>query len=86
MGVSNNFTIIARDVFGNEQVDETSLGTLGLVVNGSGASETEVNFAGNGTYTAEFWANTTGEHQVFVLIDGANVFGSPFDVIIAPGR
>ena len=84
VGDWNNFTVLARDVFENDQVDQTS-GTFTISVNGTSDGSTSFQFLGNGTYHFAYQVNTSGAHGVNVFMDGEHIFGSPFSVDLTPG-
>ncbi len=82
-GTPTDVVVSLRDAFGNPVTN--AAGTISVPVSGANTTNGAVTEIGGGDYRARYTPLTSGTDQVRVLVDGADVPGSPFSSVVSPG-
>ena len=84
-GKLTEFHILAKDTYGNAE-HASAGGNFSVVLHGAETLKAKVTDSLTGVYVASYTPRKAGTYQVSVAYDQLPIFGSPYNVVVAPGR
>jgi hypothetical protein len=84
-GIENNCVIVARDVYGNQQIfKEGEMSKINITFSGPSEVSATLTDGSDGTFSMFYKITSTGVYSLAVKIKGTDISGSPFSVIVKP--